>query len=404
MRENLKDISINIFFCETLMKQKATLTLLFASLFILGLAVSLGFISPIISQMEIRDHLMATYGVASPEEFTKLTGLTLKAPDQPDFYMLSMQLNTFSMIFFATLSLFGGKIKKQITKTILILLILTFLTGFMSGIQYAKAATPTYTIEPEGLLPKAYDYIIYVSGSTYYRINGADSTVTSGTDDDTIIQYALNQSKSVIIKAGTYSATVTFKGGRLIIEKGATGITYTVDSSATGWIEDKNTPKTEYYNSGTLIARFDYSTGKVWWNQQNVTDIWKNPEQTATFIIFGKDTNDDGVYDVVYAKNTTSGQIQYGGEWDAGGVDGSNASAVIQAVINALTNGVIYLKNGVYDISSSITLKSDVSIIGESWNATILRASGKYLSFEYSPVAFLLAPVVSGCVSITSVV
>jgi len=97
----------------------------------------------------------------------------------------------------------------------------------------------------------------------------------------------------------------------------------------------------------------------------NRTDVIAYPEQTATFIIFGKDTDGDGVYDIVYAKNATGGQIQYGGEWDAGGVDGANASAVIQAAINALKKsygsrykltGKIFFRAGEYELKTPLNL------------------------------------------------
>jgi len=102
----------------------------------------------------------------------------------------------------------------------------------------------------------------------------------------------------------------------------------------------------------------------------NRTDVIAFPEQTATFIIFGKDTDGDGVYDIVYAKNTTSGQIQYGGEWDAGGVDGSNASAVIQASVSALSRGGnIFIKAGDYYITSEIKLTEGITIEGEGYDA-----------------------------------
>ena len=108
----------------------------------------------------------------------------------------------------------------------------------------------------------------------------------------------------------------------------------------------------------------------------NRTDVLVFPEQTATFIIFGKDADNDGVYDVVYAKNTTSGQIQYGGEWDAGGVYGANASAVIQAAIDALPadGGTVFLKTGLYELTNMLKVPQKVSLIGESQKSTILKA------------------------------
>jgi len=352
-------------------KSKLLLLLLASSLFVLGLALSFGFVSPMVSGWELKNSLMATYGVSTPQQFTELTGLTLNVPTLPDFNVISMQLNAFSMLFFVVVSFFGGKIKRQVTKTVLVLLVAVFAAGFLVGVEYSRAVTPTYTIEPEGLLPKAYDYIVYVSGSTYYRINGADSTVTSGTDDDTIIQTALNQNKSVIIKAGSYSASVTFKGGRLIIDKGATGVTYSIDSGASGTIEDYNDGEIKHYVSGSLMFRMDMQTGQIsglswlnstslkftdefWYGADNRTDTLAYPEQAASYIVFGDDTDGDGVADVVYAKNCTTGQIEFGGSWNAGGVDGANVSAVIQTVIDSFSSGgTVIMKEGIYDFGDS---------------------------------------------------
>jgi len=110
---------------------------------------------------------------------------------------------------------------------------------------------------------------------------------------------------------------------------------------------------------------YNPATGQL----ENKTDIWAFPEQTATFIIFGRDTDNDGVLDVIYAKNTTSGQIQYGGEWNAGGVDGSNASAVIQAALSSVGDkALIYVKP--IELDSTINLDDNVNIIFEKINWT----------------------------------
>jgi len=112
-----------------------------------------------------------------------------------------------------------------------------------------------------------------------------------------------------------------------------------------------------------------------WYNpataqSENKTDIWAYPEQTATFIIF-KDSAGN-----VCAKNTTSGQIQFGGAWDAGGVDGADAAAVIRNTIVATSSGdIICIKPGVV-ISSTITI--DKSIVFEGF----LTVSGAIYGFD----------------------
>src|SRR5438552_1094065 len=58
-----------------------------------------------------------------------------------------------------------------------------------------------------------------------------------------------------------------------------------------------------------------------------------------------------------------------------------NANIVMQAVINAIPSGKIYIKSGVYNINANITGKSDIIIEGSSISdtsstGTILKAIG----------------------------
>jgi len=85
--------------------------------------------------------------------------------------------------------------------------------------------------------------------------------------------------------------------------------------------------------------------------------------ETASYTISGEDTDNDGVLDIIYAKNGTTGEIEF---------SGTDASQVIQAAINALTSGVVFIKDGLYIINSAIIPKSNVWLVGESWN-TILK-------------------------------
>jgi len=87
---------------------------------------------------------------------------------------------------------------------------------------------------------------------------------------------------------------------------------------------------------------------------------------TASYIIYVE----NGVY---YAKNGLTGQIEF---------SGTNAGTVIQQAINALANGgSIYIKSGIYSISSTIVLKSDIQLIGEG---------GALLSFNDVDIGILL--------------
>jgi len=111
-------------------------------------------------------------------------------------------------------------------------------------------------------------------------------------------------------------------------------------------------------------------TGMHWYTYRggslfNRTDVIANPEQPASYIIFGEDNNNDGVYDIIYAKNASSGQIEF---------SGTDAATVIQNAINQLTNGgKIFIKAGTYECSQSIFLKDNVIIEGEG-TKTILKA------------------------------
>ena len=89
-------------------------------------------------------------------------------------------------------------------------------------------------------------------------------------------------------------------------------------------------------------------------------------EKPASYII-----RKNGSY--IEAINGSTGKIDYGGQNNAGGVSGSDATTVVQSAIDALTSGVVFIKDGIYDVTD-IYLKLNVSLIGESMHKTILRA------------------------------
>ena len=92
--------------------------------------------------------------------------------------------------------------------------------------------------------------------------------------------------------------------------------------------------------------------------------------QGYSYIIFGEDTDNDGILDIIYCKNGTTGRIDY---------SGTDASTIIQWAINQLINGRILIRNGVYKLNAplNITNKNGFEIIGESWY-TILKPSGNF--------------------------
>jgi len=121
---------------------------------------------------------------------------------------------------------------------------------------------------------------------------------------------------------------------------------------------------------------YTYLSGQL----HNRTDVLAYPSLPASYIIEGRDDDGDGVLDVVWAKNCTSGQIEFGGYWDAGGVDGSNASAVIQVTIDALTNGgEILVRQGKYLLSTMLVIKDNILLIGEGWNTVLIANHSEYV-------------------------
>jgi parallel beta-helix repeat protein len=75
-----------------------------------------------------------------------------------------------------------------------------------------------------------------------------------------------------------------------------------------------------------------------------------------------------GVTTYYYSANAF--QIVYGGEDDAGTVDGTDAAAVIQAALD--DGGLTYLKNGAYPLLRKLTLISGNLLVGESQSGVVL--------------------------------
>jgi hypothetical protein len=87
----------------------------------------------------------------------------------------------------------------------------------------------------------------------------------------------------------------------------------------------------------------------------------KIPLTEASYIIF-KDA--DGYYK---AKNGLTGAIDF---------SGADAATVIQQAINSLTTGKIFLKNGTYNLATSLVVKKNIVIEGESELGTLLNYAG----------------------------
>jgi len=84
--------------------------------------------------------------------------------------------------------------------------------------------------------------------------------------------------------------------------------------------------------------------------------------ETASYIIFGEDTNNDGIMDIIYAKNGKTGEIDF---------HGTDAATVIQNAIDALKvsygaryklTGKIFLKAGSYELKKPLNLTNVYNI------------------------------------------
>ena len=160
-------------------------------------------------------------------------------------------------------------------------------------------------------LPSTASYVVKTDATYFWavRYDGKIPTGMSGTDDDLVIQYAIDNCTSsggsVFVSAGTYSASVTLKDNvTLILDKGAKGITVTIDSGADATLVDYENGIRKEWVAGVLYTFMDLRTGELWWRGENRTDTLAYPEQTASYIVF----EDGGVYK---AKNCSSGQIDF---------------------------------------------------------------------------------------------
>jgi len=96
--------------------------------------------------------------------------------------------------------------------------------------------------------------------------------------------------------------------------------------------------------------------------------------EAPSYVIY---KDDGGFY---YAKNGRTGNIEYGGPNNVGGVSGTDASTIIQTVVDVLglNGGEIFFKKGTYTLLTSISLTWDkhrnIHFIGEGARNTVLKA------------------------------
>jgi parallel beta-helix repeat protein len=168
---------------------------------------------------------------------------------------------------------------------------------------------------------------------------------------------------SVYVQAGAYSASgvIVPNNTRLVLEIGATGITYTVAPSATCIIDDFNSGFFAYYISGTLYSLFNYAAGTLLiptinfttinWNGQNRTDIFAYPQESLASVIAWTDGTN------FYSKNCTTGQVSS---------SISANSTIGNALGNMTSGGLLFIKAGSYPNIWNLTIvNSGTTVRGE---------------------------------------
>lgn len=193
-------------------------------------------------------------------------------------------------------------------KKLTIAIITIFLIGVLFGAMMAfSSPIIKITITP-GSFQTAYSYTIFKEDTQYKMRNGTTGQVDwNSTDDQAIIQAAVDNvtsaGGSIFIKQAVYSAIVTLKDNvRLVIEKGATGITVSIDSGATCWIEDYNAARTRFYSNGTLTWDENQATGEIttlsWNNAWNQTVVWVVENYTSLLWRGGWNTTVQNIVDL----------------------------------------------------------------------------------------------------------
>jgi len=117
------------------------------------------------------------------------------------------------------------------------------------------------------------------------------------------------------------------------------------------------------------------------------------PPICASYIILKERIDTTDYY---YAINGKTGETEFGGLGNVGGVNGTIASDVIQSAIDSLTNGgKISIRAGTYLIDSTIKIKDWITLEGEGFSEgtqekkTVLKGSSSLTSemIGYSPAA-----------------
>ncbi len=109
----------------------------------------------------------------------------------------------------------------------------------------------------------SYNFLVFIEGGVVYVKTGSSGNVSAGT-----IQACLdslnNTGGSVIVKNGTYTEVVTLRNyTRLVLDRGAVGVTFSCGPSATAILEDYNLAITYVYSVGVLVMQYNNVNGAV---------------------------------------------------------------------------------------------------------------------------------------------
>jgi len=155
--------------------------------------------------------------------------------------------------------------RKVSVKTFVLTLIVVSL--IVAGMSAAVFSSPGEIFIEPGSFVEDTNYVIGVSGSTFYSKDGQTGTVTSGTNSYALLQSAVDAVSSsgggsIHVKAGSYSASITLKDGVILtLDKGVSGVSVSIAAGASATLIDLENDVTKIWQTGILVYHSD--SGKI---------------------------------------------------------------------------------------------------------------------------------------------
>lgn len=207
-------------------------------------------------------------------------------------------------------------------------------------------------------------------------------------------------SGSVYVATGGYAAlgVIVQNNARFVIERGATGITYTVASGATCIIDDLNSGLFAYYLNGAVYSIFNYAQGNLLTQSTNLTSIYVqtiNPI-SGTVQIVGLTIQNGTSFPV----SPVESQLFYRSDlhvlyfwnstaWASGGGGGGGADDDSAYLLSASASNFLF-QNGTRALTSDWNVGT-YGIYGCTWlNSTSISGSNYYLGSQI--LNFILQP------------